>query len=149
MTENRAARSHRIVVGVDGSEESLAALDWAAGMAEATSSTVEVIAAWEWPTRYGVALVLPSNYDPVTDAEVMVSRAVKVVQEDHPAVAFAPVVVEGHPAQVLVEASRGADLLAVGSRGHGAFTGMLIGSVSEHCAANAHCPVLIIRHQRS
>jgi nucleotide-binding universal stress UspA family protein len=54
-------------------------------------------------------------------------------------------VVEGHPAPVLVEASKAADLLVVGNRGHGEFVGMVIGSVSEHCAANAHCPVLVHR----
>ena len=53
--------------------------------------------------------------------------------------------VQGHPAPLLVEASKGADLLVVGSRGHGEFVGMLIGSVSEYCATNARCPVLIHR----
>jgi nucleotide-binding universal stress UspA family protein len=53
--------------------------------------------------------------------------------------------VSGHPAPILVEASKGADLLVVGSRGHGEFVGMLLGSVSEHCAMNAHCPVLVHR----
>ena len=54
-------------------------------------------------------------------------------------------VVSGHPAPILVEASKGADLLVVGSRGHGEFVGMLLGSVSEYCATNALCPVLIHR----
>jgi nucleotide-binding universal stress UspA family protein len=53
--------------------------------------------------------------------------------------------VEGHAAEVLVEASRHADLLVVGSRGHGAFSGMLIGSVSQHCAAHADSPVVVYR----
>jgi len=54
-------------------------------------------------------------------------------------------VIDGHPAPVLVEASKGAELLVVGSRGHGEFVGMLIGSVSEYCAAHALCPVLVHR----
>jgi nucleotide-binding universal stress UspA family protein len=54
-------------------------------------------------------------------------------------------VVEGHPAPILVAASRGADLLVIGSRGHGEFVGMLLGSVGEHCSAASHCPVLIMR----
>jgi len=54
-------------------------------------------------------------------------------------------VVEGHPAEVLVEASSHADLLVVASRGHGQFGGMLLGSVSQHCATHAHCPVVIVR----
>jgi nucleotide-binding universal stress UspA family protein len=53
---------------------------------------------------------------------------------------------EGHPATRLIEASAGADLLVVGSRGHGAFAGMLLGSVSEHCVAHASCPVVVVRH---
>ena len=51
----------------------------------------------------------------------------------------------GHPAQALIEASREADLLVVGSHGHGAFTGMLVGSVSIHCVTNAFCPVVVVR----
>ncbi len=51
----------------------------------------------------------------------------------------------GHPAQALIEASREADLLVVGHHGHGAFTGMLVGSVSIHCVTSAFCPVVVIR----
>jgi len=54
-------------------------------------------------------------------------------------------VVEGHPAQQLVVASEGADLVVVGSRGHGGFVGMLLGSVSQHVSAHAACPVLVVR----
>ena len=56
-------------------------------------------------------------------------------------------VVEGNPAQVLIDASDGADLLVVGSRGHGGFTEALLGSVSQHCVHHAHCPVVVIRGQ--
>jgi nucleotide-binding universal stress UspA family protein len=51
----------------------------------------------------------------------------------------------GHPAPVLIEESQHADLLVVGHRGHGAFTGMLVGSVSLHCVSNAACPVVVVR----
>ncbi len=54
-------------------------------------------------------------------------------------------VTEGHPASVLTEAAQGAELLVVGSRGHGAFAGMLLGSVSEYCAAHSPCPVVVVR----
>jgi nucleotide-binding universal stress UspA family protein len=74
----------------------------------------------------------------------MVARAVEEAQVRHPDVEFVPVVVEGHAAPVLVEASTGADLLALGTRGHGAAAGILLGSVSEHCVTHAHCPVLVI-----
>ncbi|HET9117510.1 MAG TPA: universal stress protein [Pseudonocardiaceae bacterium] len=63
-----------------------------------------------------------------------------------PSVPVRTSVVEGHPAEVLVEASRVAELLVVGSRGHGAFTGMLLGSVSQHCVQHAAGPVVVVRH---
>jgi nucleotide-binding universal stress UspA family protein len=55
------------------------------------------------------------------------------------------VVVNGHPAQALIDAANGADLLVVGSRGHGTFAEALLGSVSQHCVHHAPCPVLIVR----
>ncbi len=140
-----AGADRTIAVGFDGAACSDAALEWAAGLASLTGATVVAVTAWEWPTSYGVALFLPSEYDPAVDAERMLLAALTAVQARHPDVAFEPLVVEGHPAPVLVDASRDADLLVVGSRGHGEFTGMLIGSVGEHCATNAHCPVLIVR----
>ncbi len=140
-----ANSSHRMVVGVDGSAGSMAALEWVAHLADLTWSTVEAITTWEWPASYGIALFLPTEYDPAAAADTMLRDAVKIAQDAHPGVAFLPVVVEGHPAPVLTRASRDADLLAVGSRGHGEFAGMLIGSVSEYCTLHAHCPVLVIR----
>jgi nucleotide-binding universal stress UspA family protein len=72
-----------------------------------------------------------------------------VVQQVHPDPAAAGVqtaIVYGHPSEALIEASKTASLLVVGSRGHGAFTGMLLGSVSIHCVTSASCPVTVVRH---
>lgn len=135
----------RIVVGVDGSPSSMAALEWAANQAELTGSTLDVVAAWEWPMTYGAPFALPSEYDPAADARRELDDAIATARTAHPKVQFRPVVVEGHPAPALVDASRGASLLVVGSRGHGEFAGMLLGSVSEHCVTKAHCPVLVLR----
>jgi nucleotide-binding universal stress UspA family protein len=145
MSTTATEGARRYVVGVDGSPSSIAALRWVARLAQAVPATVVATTTWEWPTSYGVALFLPSDYDPAADAATMLARSLDPVQAEFPGVTFETEVVEGHPAPVLVEASRTAELLAVGSRGHGEFAGMLIGSVSEHCAAHAHCPVLVIR----
>jgi nucleotide-binding universal stress UspA family protein len=134
-----------IVVGVDGSENSVGALGWAARQAVLTGARLKVITTWEWPTTYGGPLPYPSDWDPTADAQKVLAQAVELVRKDHPRIEVDTSVVEGHPAPVLVEASRGAELLVVGSRGHGEFVGMLLGSVSEHCVTNAHCPVLVHR----
>jgi len=135
----------RIVAGVDGSPPSLAALEWAARQAELMGAHLEVLMTWDWPTSYGWALPLPDDYDPAADVHRILDEAVADVRSAHPQLEISTRVGHGHPAVLLVEASKGADLLVVGSRGHGEFVGMLLGSVSEHCAANAHCPVLVHR----
>jgi nucleotide-binding universal stress UspA family protein len=135
----------RIVAGVDGSPPSVAALDWAARQAELTGAELEVLMTWDWPTSYGWTLPLPEDYDPAGDVHRVLDEVVAAVRADHPQVKISTLVAHGHPAVLLTEASEGADLLVVGSRGHGEFVGMLIGSVSEHCATHAHCPVLIHR----
>jgi nucleotide-binding universal stress UspA family protein len=135
----------RMVVGMDGSPHAQAALEWVATLAEATGQPVEVIATWEWPTGFGANLVATADYDPHADAEALVADAVRAARTRHPTVAFVPLVVRGRPSNVLVDASSGADLLALGSRGHGELSGVLIGSVTEHCVAHAHCPVLVVR----
>jgi nucleotide-binding universal stress UspA family protein len=140
---------HRIIVGIDGSPSSAATLEWAARQAELTGSTLEAITTWEWPINYGWAFPFPSGYDPADDADTMLTSILKTVKANHPNLPVQTTIVEGHPAPVLVAASRRADLLVVGSRGHGEFAGMLIGSVSEHCVTNAHCPVLVLREERS
>jgi nucleotide-binding universal stress UspA family protein len=145
MTTTQSRSPHRIVVGIDGSTCSIAALDWAVRQAAFTGAEVEALITWEWPNTYGVALVVPEGYDPEADARAILEDSIKAAQEAHPQVIIRPVVIRSHPAPALVEASRGAELVVVGSRGHGEFTGMLLGSVSEHCASNAHCPVLVLR----
>ncbi|MBF6556487.1 MAG: universal stress protein [Acidimicrobiales bacterium] len=140
-----AETDRRIVVGVDGSKSSIAALEWAATEAELTGAGLKVLMTWEWPISYGWALSVPSDYDPTHESEKLLGDLLQPIREAHPGVSIASTVVEGHPSPVLVEASQGADLLVVGSRGHGEFAGMLLGSVSEHCVSNAHCPVLVMR----
>lgn len=134
-----------IVVGYDGSDSAAAALRWAIAQAELAGADVEAVSTWEWPASFGWAGPIPAGYDPEADARRLLDEAVARAVAEHPGVTVRTTVTEGHPAPVLIEASKGASLLVVGSRGHGEFTGMLLGSVSGHCATHAHCPVLVHR----
>jgi len=134
-----------IVVGVDGSDGSVGALSWACNVAARTDASVEAVTTWQWPMSLGPAVPIPTGYDPAGDAQTLLESIVRPEADRHPSLTIGIRVVEGHPAEVLVQASRHAGLLVVGSRGHGAFAGMLLGSVSQHCAAHAACPVLIWR----
>ena len=129
-----------IVVGVDGSDGSVGALSWACDRASATGASVEAVTTWQWPMSLGPAVPIPTGYDPAGDAQTMLEAIVAPEADRYPSLTIRTRVVEGHPAEALVEASRHADLLVVGSRGHGGFAGMLLGSVSQHCAAHAACP---------
>jgi nucleotide-binding universal stress UspA family protein len=140
-----AERAATILVGIDGSPASIDALDWAARQAELTSSRLELVTTWDWPATYGWAVPLPSDFDPSEQAQRVLTEAVAGLRTTHPDVEVATRVEQGHPAPTLVDASARATLLVVGSRGHGEFAGMLIGSVSEYCATHAHCPVLVHR----
>ena len=134
-----AGGTHRIVVGVDGSENATRALEWAASQAERTGTLLEI------HTSYGPGYVF------ITPSEVEQTLQRLVDQATARAVQVAPGVVtrgkthQGSPATALIEASDGADLLVVGSRGLGGFRGLLLGSVSQQCSLHAHCPVVIIR----
>jgi nucleotide-binding universal stress UspA family protein len=139
------ATEPRIVVGIDGSPDSQIALEWAVRQAELTSSTLEVVTTWEWPNTYGAPFALPAEYDPDADARRVLEEAVAPIHAAHPSVTIRASAVKGPPAPTLVDLSQGADLLVVGSRGHGEFAGMLIGSVSNHCVSHAHCSVVVVR----
>jgi len=136
--------SPRIVVGVDGSPSSIRALRWAADQARLTGARLQVLTAWEFPTSYGWVPPYPPDFDPSGDARRSLEEAVAEALGDHLGLEVELVVGEGHPAPLLLEAARGASLLVVGSRGHGGFAGMLLGSVSEHCVRHAPCPVMVV-----
>ncbi|MBS2966789.1 universal stress protein [Actinocrinis puniceicyclus] len=135
-----------IVVGVDGSESSIDALRWAALQAKRTDARLQAISAWQYPGGYGWVPDF-SELDFEAEAQKGLDDTVARALGAEPDVPVTTRVIEGNAAIVLIDASQGADLLVVGSRGHGAFAGMLLGSVSQHCAQNASCPVLIVRHR--
>jgi nucleotide-binding universal stress UspA family protein len=137
--------SPRIVVGVDGSPSSKAALVWALRQAERTGAVVEAVTAWWYPSGYGMAPTLDGTVDFEGDAGKTLAETLAEVSGVAPDVRVGPRVAYGHPAWVLLEAARGADLLVVGSRGHGGFAAALLGSVSRHCVQHAPWPVLVVR----
>jgi len=145
MTSQSGAK-RRIVVGVDGSESSFKALEWASRQAELAGSVVHAVAVWHWPANYGLAVPDPADLDLADAARSTLESALDVARKAHPDVEYQTSVVQGYAAQVLVEESKGAELVVVGSRGHGELVGMLIGSVSEYCVTHAHCPVVVLRH---
>lgn len=139
-------RDTDIVVGMDGSPAAKRALSWAAVQARLTGARLQVITAWEFPYYYAWAPMIPHDEDLSSAAGKVLASAVRDVLGDGPLdLEIQESVVAGHPAQVLVDASTRAALLVVGSRGHGGFTGGLIGSVSQQCVQHAGCPVVVVR----
>lgn len=161
----------RIVVGVDGSSESHAALAWAVEEGRLRGAEVEAVHVWSYPAMtYLTGLVPPPTFahdDLAEEARAVLDRACDVVEATTPAPSTAarssgapppssgdgpggraPVrrlLAEGSPAAVLLGRAEGADLLVLGSRGRGGFSGLLLGSVSQQSASHAPCPVVIVR----
>jgi nucleotide-binding universal stress UspA family protein len=149
--------SGTIVVGVDGSEPSRAALDWALGEARLRSARLVAVHAWAFfasvssdpfPGAYGhVSVATEETYEALRlAAERLLESEVSAASQAHESVEVALRAVEGQPAVVLLEAARNADLLVLGTRGHGGFVGLLLGSVSQQCAHHAPCPLVIVPH---
>jgi len=142
-----------IVVGVDGSESALRALEWATEEARLRASRLLIVTAWHVPIgAYGASgfapPVAPSLRESVQqEGERVAGRAVRQAQEAG-LEQVVQLVREGQAAHVLIQAARDAELLVVGSRGHGGFASLLLGSVSQQCAHHARCPIVIVR-QRS
>jgi nucleotide-binding universal stress UspA family protein len=136
---------HRIVVGVDGSQSSKHALLWAARQAGFTSATLEVVTGWEYPAFFGFAPSIPGGVDYGELAGGALDQSIDEVFGDDRPTRLETRVVAMHPALALVEASEGAELLVVGSRGYGGLADALLGSVSTYCIHHAHCPVTVIR----
>lgn len=136
----------RVVVGVDGSEESQAAVEFA--FAEASLRGVGLTAVHAWSRVFTSARTpLPLlDWSAVAEGEAeLLAEALAGMQEKYPDVDVRRSVVEGHPGGALVDESAGAELLVVSSRGRGGFAGLLLGSVSQSALQHANCPVAIVR----
>lgn len=140
-----------IVVGVDESGHAKEALRFALDEAKLRKAKLRVVLAWQYGTIGAAGL---DSFYPGVDVDVSALRHAaeqaleQVLRETLPDTGGVEVerhVVEGPPAAVLVDESRGADLLVVGSRGHGGFADLLLGSVSQQVSHHAACPVVIVR----
>jgi nucleotide-binding universal stress UspA family protein len=140
--------SQRIVVGIDGSEYSPAALQLAGRIASALKAPIEVISCLGWSDFYLPSHLPPGNLEVTAQLEAIAKRLMEEALEraygQNRPPNLSTVVKTGSPAKVLVEESRDAQLLVVGRRGHGGLLGQVMGSVSAACAAHAHCPVLVV-----
>ena len=143
--------SGTVVVGVDGSPESGAAIEFAMREAMRRKAWLRVVAAAHlpeyWTIAYGTAN-LPSLEEVIADTKRIARETLDEVVNAHPELAAAEFNLEaiaGAPGPVLVGASEGADLLVLGHRGRGALRSALLGSVGLHCALHATCPVTIVR----
>jgi nucleotide-binding universal stress UspA family protein len=142
----------RIVVGVDGSEQCGAALEWALAEAALRGATLEAVCAYRLPSGWlgmgeAMGATMPVSLTE-SDVEVYAKDALDRMLDaagGHGSVEVVRRAVAGHAAQVLVEASDGADLLVVGSRGHGDVGSLLLGSTGMHCVHHAGCPVVVVR----
>jgi nucleotide-binding universal stress UspA family protein len=137
-----------ILVGVDGSPGSRVALSWAA--AEAADHLADLVVLDVWEPALLPALGSGSvPHGNVADAgEEAADKLLEIIKEElgeQPSMVVRPRVTQGNPAEVLIEESADADLLVVGTRGRGGFAGLVLGSVSQHVAAYAKCPVAVVR----
>lgn len=135
----------RIVVGVDGSEHSLAALRWACEEARLRGDTLDIVSAWSIPTAGfdGASAEVVEALEGAAEEAIRAANA--ELSKVAPEVKAEAGAVHGHPARMLVERAAGADMLVVGSRGLGGFRSLLLGSVSNECSVHAPVPVVIVR----
>lgn len=134
----------RIVVGIDGSDAGTAALDWAADEARRRNATLEIVHAWSMPNADPF---LPVAIDPElirrSGAHVLAAAVDRVGTGQ--GLTLVPKLVAGTPDAALLAASADADLLVVGSHGHGVVAGVLLGSVTQRVLHRARCPVVVVR----
>lgn len=135
-------KSYRIVVGVDGSEGGERALRWAIHEAAARGGSVTAVTAWSWAGLDAATITGPDEAR--KHVEDMLGTAIVKALNDDPRVPVATEVVLGAAGDVLVKAAGKADLLALGSHGHGRLFHAVVGSVAEECIRNAQCPVVVL-----
>ncbi|NEE05441.1 universal stress protein [Streptomyces sp. SID7499] len=137
----------RVVVGVDGSPASHAALRWAVHHARMVGGAVEAIYVWDTPSARGWS---GPAVDPDFDLEQARERFAQELRAVFPGEQpprLQEHLVQGDPSEALIQASEGAELLVVGRRGIGGFARAMLGSVSQRCAQHAACPVVVVHQE--
>ncbi|MEE6262379.1 universal stress protein [Plantactinospora sonchi] len=137
-----------VLAGVDGSPESLRAVDWAAEEARLRGRPLRILHAFLWPMLHvplGPAPMAPPDAGLRQEAERILAGAADRARRVAPGLTVTVDLPERTPAAALIEASHGADLVVVGSRGLGGFSGLLLGSVGVQVAAHAASPVVVVR----
>lgn len=136
----------RIVVGIDGSEHSRLALRWAVDEARLRRANVEAVMAWHTPYVGGTwAVSVPVDMAEIEESyRIQLDELVDGVDARGLPAPIEKVLANGSVAHTLLEAAKGADLLVVGSRGHGGFVGLMLGSVSHQVVSHAPCPVVVV-----
>lgn len=136
--------TYRIVVGYDGSDGGMRALLWAVGDAHNRGGSVQAVMAYDWPVTEAALLAGAGPEGELKRAEEKLAQAIEGVRGQFRDVPIAAEAVLGNASQKLAEASKDADLLVVGSHGHGHLHQAVLGSVSEGCIRHAHCPVVVV-----
>lgn len=140
-----------IVVGVDGSEGSERALEWAAAEARTRKLPLTLVSAWHAPSApmaAGMAWGGVAAVDAIGDLRMFAAKRLDDVCSEHAdelaGLEVTRSVVQDDAAPALIDAAEDADLLVVGTRGHGGFAGLLLGSVSQHCVHHSPCPTVVV-----
>lgn len=134
---------NRIIVGVDGSPSANKATEWAAQEAELRGVTLELIHAWNYPNLgYGGYVAVLEDFE--KDARAVLDDVTATVRQAHPALALISTLVQGPTAQTIIDKASQADMVVVGSRGKGGFSGLLLGSVGQQLVHHCESPVVII-----
>ena len=136
-----------IVVGVDGSEDSIQALRWAADHARLIGGEVHAVTGWEVPATI---MVVPTytTADYARDAEEQLHRSVRQALGSNPDVPVVTRLIQKHPAHALVIEAEGAEMLVLGRHGRGELPGLHLGTVASYCIHHAPCPVVLVRRQK-